>query len=159
MSFMERAGLREPPTHLNFSPQLAGRPGTEELLNRDDRLKELRNKLEEEQKKLQQEKDTFEMEKKKFLQDNQKNTQPMSPVGPAYFPAPFRKQSHHGNTTISDEEEEIKKGRRSSMDRTSALFINKSNMDDTMSGAHSLRGGGHSPVESRVDSPWLSKNY
>ena len=63
----------------------------------------------------------------------------VSPVGPAYFPAPFRKKSKNG--TISDEEEEVKVGRRSSMDGTSALFLNKSNMEDTLSGGHSLRGG------------------
>lgn len=51
MSFMGGGALRDPPPHLNFSPQLA-RPGTEELINRDDKLKEIKKQLEEEQKRL-----------------------------------------------------------------------------------------------------------
>ena len=63
-----------------------------------------------------------------------------SPVGPAYFPAPFSKTKSSAN--LSDEEEEIKKGRRSSMDGMSTMYLKKSNMDDTMSGGHSLHGRG-----------------
>lgn len=44
MSFMAGTGLRDPPPHLNFSPGLA-RPGTEELINRDDKLKEIKKQL------------------------------------------------------------------------------------------------------------------
>lgn len=75
MSFMDGTGLRDPAAHLNFSPQLA-RPGTEELINRDDKLKEIKKKFEESQKKFEEdqkqlraEKDDFEQQKKKFLED------------------------------------------------------------------------------------------
>ena len=50
------------------------------------------------------------------------------------------------------------------MDGTSTLFLKKSNMDDTMSGGHSLRGAGasphaRSPVDSRMQSPEMSRHY